>query len=345
MKKAVFYLVALPCLLTACSSINYINIETYNPAEVTFPDNIAEILVVNNAVPQPSDAAYTFKYQGVEQDTCRAPADSAIVYTFRSLGVAINEGDYFNDVLLYDSPLRTDDQYLVDGKLSSDQVTQLCAETETDAVISLDRMLFKMEKNLYHLAPDLYQCDILVEVSGIIRAYLPGRESPLVTIHLEDSVYWTDRALTETFLQMFLPSPEDALNLAGIYTVQKAYSNFVPHWNEELRWYFTGMDSKWKEATAYIQYNNWEAAAKNWEAIYNKSKKWETKAKAASNIALSHEVNGNLNKAYEWAKISFDLFNTYAKESKNKNLTETYVDRLAKRIYFDKKLDKQFGIE
>ena len=46
-------------LLSACSTINYVGIETYNPAEVTFPENVAKVLIVNNAVPQPEDAGYT----------------------------------------------------------------------------------------------------------------------------------------------------------------------------------------------------------------------------------------------------------------------------------------------
>ena len=55
-------------LLSACSTINYVGIETYNPAEVTVPENGAKVLIVNNAVPQPEDAGYEYTLQGEKQD-------------------------------------------------------------------------------------------------------------------------------------------------------------------------------------------------------------------------------------------------------------------------------------
>ena len=54
-------------LLSACSTINYVGIETYNPAEVTFPENVAKVLIVNNAVPQPEDAGYEFTMMRFEK--------------------------------------------------------------------------------------------------------------------------------------------------------------------------------------------------------------------------------------------------------------------------------------
>ena len=59
MKTTLYLLVA--CLFSACSTVEYIEIETYNPAGITFPKNVGKVLVVNNAVPQPDDVGYTYK--------------------------------------------------------------------------------------------------------------------------------------------------------------------------------------------------------------------------------------------------------------------------------------------
>ena len=56
MRKSLFVL--LTGVLTSCGSVNYFQIETYNPSEVTFPKTVNEILVVNHSVPQPANAGY-----------------------------------------------------------------------------------------------------------------------------------------------------------------------------------------------------------------------------------------------------------------------------------------------
>ena len=64
MKMRSILFIGIAGLLSACSTINYVGIETYNPAEVTFPENVAKVLIVNNAVPQPEDAGYEYTLQG-----------------------------------------------------------------------------------------------------------------------------------------------------------------------------------------------------------------------------------------------------------------------------------------
>ena len=44
MKMRSILFIGIAGLLSACSTINYVGIETYNPAEVTFPENVAKIL-------------------------------------------------------------------------------------------------------------------------------------------------------------------------------------------------------------------------------------------------------------------------------------------------------------
>ena len=126
MKMRSILFIGIAGLLSACSTINYVGIETYNPAEVTFPENVAKVLIVNNAVPQPEDAGYEYTLQGEKQDTCKAKADSALFDACRTLGEAIVEASYFNDVLLYHDAVRKDNQAFLDTKLTQGQVVSLC---------------------------------------------------------------------------------------------------------------------------------------------------------------------------------------------------------------------------
>ena len=333
-------------LLSACSSINYIGIETYNPAEVTFPETVSKVLIVNNAVPQPEDAGYTYHLQGEKQDTCRAKADSALFDACRSLGMAIADASYFDDVLLYHEPVRTDNEPYTDRRLTQRQVAELCEETGTDAVISIDRLLFDMKRDIRALREDIIIGTIDVQMKGVIRSYMPNRATPLATVYVQDSIYWSENTMYFSTMNRILPTPENALRTAGHHVGTIAYVNFVPHWNKEKRWYYTELGSLWKEASAYASTGKWDRAEERWAQVFKSSKSWKAQAKAASNLALCNEMKSDLEKAYEWANKAYELFNKNSgEEDETTKLLALYVNTLSERIRTDKKLNAQIGNE
>ncbi|WP_289005469.1 DUF6340 family protein [uncultured Parabacteroides sp.] len=332
------------CFLASCSSVNYVGIETYNPAEITFPGNVGKILVVNNAVHQPDDVGCEFTLFGDKVDTCRVKADSALFYACSGLGKAMADISFFNDVLLYHDAVRKDDVYYEDKKLTQDQVQDLCDETGTDAVVSIDRLLFESKKNIMAYAEGYVGGEIQVKISGVVRGYLPGRPNPLATVYVTDSVFFNEEAPNLILLDKFLPSSENALRASAEYIGMKTSPNFVPHWNNETRWFYTGMGTKWKEASAYAQSEKWDKAVEYWEHLYEKSGGWKAKAKAASNIALGYEMKTKLDEAYEWANKSAELFKKgEGEDGKNTKLLALYVEVLRNRVRSDKKLNMQFG--
>ncbi|MDH6312691.1 hypothetical protein M2137_001466 [Parabacteroides sp. PFB2-10] len=336
-------LLAVLCLFSACGSITYLDIETYNPATITFPEKVKKVLVVNNAVPQSSDVGYELKIYGIEQDTCRAVADSALYYACKSLGNAIVEANYFEDVLLYNSPTRTDDLYLADEKLSYNKVRMLCRETGADAVITFDRLLFQMKKNVIAYLGGYVSGETKVNASGVIRVYLPERTSPMTTIMVSDSVAIFEMADDLMQLNEIMPSPDESLSIAGRVIGHNSYPLFVPYWQEEPRWYFKGNGARWKEATAYADAQKWDQAAELWNLLYQNGR-GKAKAKAASNMAFYEEMQGRLQKAYDWSILSYDLFVAHqGKESKEVELLGAYKQALAERIAADTKLNIQFG--
>ena len=254
MKTTLYLLVA--CLFSACSTVEYIEIETYNPAGITFPKNVGKVLVVNNAVPQPDDVGYTYNLYGTVQDTARARADSALYDVCHSLGKSIMDVSFFDDVLLYHGGTRQDTKYLMDEKLAPEAVKELCRETGTDAIISIDRLLFRMEKNVAAFSEGFVIGGVNVEITGTIRSYLPGRGKPLATVYVQDSVFWSESADNMEQLKLYLPLPDEALRAAGQYIGTKVTPNFVPHWDSESRWFYKGERARWKEATAYALSDN-----------------------------------------------------------------------------------------
>lgn len=332
------------CLLTGCSSIQYMNIDTYNPAEVTFPSDVKEILVVNNAAPQLPSSGYKLKLQGVEQDTVRVEADSALFDAARTLALSIADANYFDDVLLYHFPVREDTIAINDVKLTTEQVNQLCEETGTDAVISFDRLLFNMDKEITEHSPGLVEGKIRVDVYGILRAYLPGRDNPLASIVASDSLAWQEYVENAEFLKLLLPDAEGALRIAGSYLATQTMPNFVPHWVTENRWIFTSQNSRWKEGTTFANASKWEEAAERWRALYDASNNQQTKARLASNLALCYEMQGNFEEAHIWIKQALELFKeTLGDTHRNTQLVEVYEKVISNRIQSEIKLQFQIG--
>jgi hypothetical protein len=317
-------------------------IEAYNPSEVTYPESVHKILIVNNALPQPPDAGYEFTFLGQAQDTCTANVDSALFDASRALGVAIAETNFFDDVLFFHEGTRKDNSFLEDIRLSRDVVESVCEETGVDAVISFDRLLFATKKKVAIFAEGYVTGVIDIVMTGVMRSYLPGRTNPLVTIMVSDSVSFYEEAYNVELLSALLPSTDEALRIAGSYIGKKVYNAFVPHWETGLRWYFTGIGARWKEATAYTGSEKWDKAAERWQYIYDHTTNSANKAKSAANLALAAEISGDFEKALEWAKISHALFaENKGNENSHTLKQELYIATLEKRIVNDRKLNLQ----
>lgn len=344
MMKYLFGLIGWIGLLTACSSINYLSIDTFNPAEVTVPSSANKVLIVNHAVPQPADWGYSYTVSGKVKATQGAKADSALVDFCQSLGEAMVAEEFFQDVLLYHEPTRADQHPEYDLKMTAQQVDSLCEVAGADLLLSLDRLLFESSREDTDLGGGFTVGEVKVRMAGVIRAYLPGRAAPLATIQLVDSVAWEQSAELPPILNELLPSSEEALRTAGRYLGAKASVNFVPHWQRETRWYFSTSGAVWKEAAAYATNERWEKAEERWNRIYQTSKGWKSRAQVASNLALCAEMKGDLQQAHEWASISYELFKQKAgEEDQQAQLLELYVKALTERVRANQKLDVQIG--
>lgn len=343
-RKTFIGIIVLSALLTACSSTRYISVETYNPADITFPGNVKKVVIVNNTAVQPAEFGYQKKLYGrTTPDTIKT--DSAVWDACAILGQVITEQKYFDEVLLFHDTLRKDNSFLLDQKLSPRQVKNICTETGADAIISIDRLLFNALRDISAMAEGYVIGDINVNVSGLIRTYLPFRNNSLATVPVKDSIYWGLDAGNLVMLNKLLPSGEEAVREAAKYAVAKTYTKFVPYWKTETRWFYTGSGSRWKEATVFAANEKWDEAANRWEYFFTSEKNPIKKAKAAINMALATELKGNFEEALDWANKGMVLFKKRG-EGKNKKdieMTQLYINALMERIRENKKLSTQFG--
>ena len=347
MKNTIFIaLILLAGILTSCGSVKYFGIETFTPAEITFPETVETVVIVNNAVPQPKKPGYKYTIMGVEQDTTHMVADSALYDACEALGEAIADQPFFKDVRLYNDAVRQDEFFFQDTKLTPDQVETICDESGAEAIISLDRLLFNMEKDVFPFG-EVMAGTIKVQATAVLRAYMPGRNNSMATIYLTDSLFWSEGASNLRTLDSYLPKPEVALRETAAYLTSGAYRNFVPHWEQAQRWYYTNSGTRWKQASAFASKEKWEEALTIWQSIYEAQTNKKSKAEAAANIAVGYEMVGKFNEALDWAKKSLALFKEQTSDEKDSNvaLLTLYEQVITSRIQANNKLNMQFGKE
>ena len=339
---------------SSCTSIHNFAIEIREPAKITFPPNVSKIVVVNNAA---SSANGNFGtecfFNGKEIDSpFTIKFDSAIWISTLRLTEGIDAEKFFSKAMIYKIPVRTDKTSL-EIRLIPETVKQTIFDTsDADAIISIDRCLFKYTQKInqlatgYSLEPYYTFVNTKTIVDLTCSAYLREREKPLTTFMLRDSLFFTEQVSNDSIL-LFDEIPNLMITEAAAHIGEKAVPYFTPSWKRVDRSLYTSYESRMKEALAYAKADKWIAAENIWLQLYNGKTNHKAQAYLAGNLAVASEIQDDLNKAYDWAQKAEMLFK---KENEQKNKPEidrikSYILSLTERINNDILLNKQLGIE
>ena len=330
-------------LLCSCASYHYVSIESFNPAVITFPEELRRVLIVNNALPQ-EEVPFESTMRQLP-DSIIIIADSTTFDFCNMLGEALAEFQGFDDVRLLEGCFRKDSSPLSALTLKREEVEQLCDEHEVDVVISLDRLLFRLNEYEGEVSGIDITGLINVEVSGVLRVYIPTRDTPMTTILLSDTITpntWMNWYNLDFWDLYFDFDPTNLIRESARYNAYEARKHFVPYWIQDVRWYYVSFESQWKEASAYAESEKWDEALAIWLKLYDRTSSRKQKARLASNIALGEELTGDLEKALEYATIAYQYMLHYLGE--DDALTkkqEVYVRVLSSRVAENPKLRLQ----
>ena len=339
-------IVAIAAMFAACQPYRMVSLDTYRPATVTFPSEIKQVMIVNNAAQQPDDFGHQVIGSEKGDSAFSISADSLAYHFCLALGKAIAESPLFEDVRICDDTIRTDSLFMVSRPLKQGEVLPFCENYGVDALITLDKLYFKTSLfNIYQRA--LYNLRyISVEINGELRALYP--DSPVAfTVPFVDTLAWTleEEYFPSSKSAAIAVSKQDikiAMRVLSEYMGESLHIHFVPHWSAVDRWYYTSMLSGWKQATAYAFAGKWPAATAEWLRLYSKATKWQHKARLASNLALCYEIAGDFAKAVAFAQEASALFEQKAPadDAKRKKQQE-YFEQLTKRQEDDRTLSIQ----
>lgn len=313
MKIRVLYVLSCVWGLCACSSIQTIAFDQLTPAQVSLPEQVKSVAVVNNmpSVAEPKSNLATF-----------GQLDGEGKATAEALAGVLADSRYFNQVIICDSALN---EAAAAGnelrRLHHDEVVELAAGLGVDAIFSLDRVWVQNEKKeIFYPGIAEGWPYLQTRITPVLSVYSPVREKPLYTVSFTDSVEWDWSQI---------PSDKELLGQVAHISADMLGRKLVPYWRQTERLYFTGGCVEMRDAAVCIGEGDWQGACAEWKRLYDRRKSGKMKGRAAFNLALGAEMQGELEEAEKWLEKAGKYF---PEGSEDEKAWGGYQMQLAERI-------------
>lgn len=219
MAKYYHYLL-LSCLLllAGCQSVEYLAIDYMLPADVSFPPSLKRVGVVNNMPEVPENKPILAKEKKKDDFEIARKVDyyngNATIAT-ETLAEALADENYFNEVIICDSALRTGDITPREAMLSQEEVNRLVDNLDVDFLIALENVQIHTTRKIKYMRDwGVYYGTVDAKVYPTVSVYLPNRGTPMVTVNSKDSIFW-EEAGNGPFVQSHLISEEDVIKQAS----------------------------------------------------------------------------------------------------------------------------------
>lgn len=291
MKKSVSLMVwGVGTLLASCGSLQTISFDQLQAADVSFPDAVRKVAVINNMpVLENKD-----NHEEVSGDL---EGDGKVASEM--LAEHIAEVNYFDQVVICDSAFRAqDDVPKANVVLTKEEIQKLSEDLEVDMILSFDRIHIQTKPGILYYADYPLPVSVVDGIlSPIVRVYVPNRDKPLFVVAAQDSISWE---MNSTL------SDREIVKDASEYAASIPVKHLLPHWEQVTRFYYDGGNVEMRDAGVCLRENDWDEACTLWKGAYEK-RKGKQKMKAAFNIALYYEIKDDVEQAKEWLEKAKSL--------------------------------------
>lgn len=331
-----FFVIILGVAFVSCKS-NYalFTIENMQPAPDELSQDIQSITLMNRSMNNQfqkfnEDSLQMYFYRNNYQLSKIVLDSTASDTIIRALAGLMFESGRYDVVVPVNRNLTRSISYdLLPDTLSNNQVSEICNNYNTDALLVLERFSTKTMADVseekyrdnYGGYQKSYDATLDLKYDAFFRFYKPGKTSLVKEISISDTIYWesTDNRLDQLFSK--LPTVKQAIISGGIKSALDLDNKISPTWAPEKRGYFLFKPQD-DLGQKYMNENNLEKAGQYWGEMANSSNK-KIRSKAEFNLALINELNGNIDKAIEYGLKSFYTFYRFQ--------TETYLKKLQSR--------------
>lgn len=162
-------------LFASCSSLQTISFDQLQAADVSFPDAVRKVAVINNMPVLKTKDNHEILSSELEGDGKVAS---------EALAENIANVNYFDQVIICDSVFRAQDKVpRVNVILTKEEVRKLSEDLGVDMILSFDRIHIQTKPGVLFY-PDFPMPIDAVDgiISPIVRVYIPNRDKPLFVV-------------------------------------------------------------------------------------------------------------------------------------------------------------------
>jgi len=292
----VVLLLVLGLGLQGCAGIySVVEFEVLEPATVSFPDQVSQLLILNRAplsfnVFSEEDREGMNKRQLLILDTLISNnINRGLLHVLKQSPI-----ERFHMPIWLDER-RGDTALMEDLVLTKREVAAMCDYMSGDAVISLEFYSMDLDSNYDYYTDAPVVQNHYYQVSNMVKwfIYLPGNPRPFDKYSMADTLYFPDIIdgqvmESATTLQMI----RESFFKSGI----KYGRYLVPVWIQASRSLYKGKEDSLRRASKLTDRGEWEQALSIWENLAA-AEDSTLVSKALNNMAVYYELEDNLDTA------------------------------------------------
>ncbi|HET7733831.1 MAG TPA: DUF6340 family protein [Paludibacter sp.] len=330
--------------LTSCTELLYTSLDVLRPAKVAFALNANNLLIVNNTVVQPSNLGHRTELLNQKTKNVSIETDSIALFCLGSLTEELESKNFFSTLQLIPNSVNRSTNFSIINPLDSTTVTKLCNTNNGDVVLSLDKIKINDDISEYYLnATNSFLAVFEVRYESFWSIHYPN-SSEVTPIQFKDTIFWESESYVRKKVMDGLPKRMDGIIDGALNVGKKSISRFLPYWDKADRYFYNSGNKYMKQGIDSVYVKNWKSAIMSWNKVLNKSKSPLTQAQAANNIAIAYEISGDIDKAIEYATLSYNYFGiSYFSDYKILQQAYDYIEELNNRKKDFAILKKQLG--
>ncbi len=315
-KYLIIFLIAITFVSCKTQEL-YLNV--VEPAPVTIPSFIKKVGVINRSMPTDETKAIDAIDKVLSLEGTNLDRDGALE-SIKGLSDELLKNTRFTEVkTLNDIDFRTPKLEIFPTPLSWEIVEQICTENGTDALFSLEK--FDTDTHISYSTRNVTLKTPLGNVPGIEhqanmetlvktgwRIYDPVDKLILDEYIYRESIVFTGKGINPLIAAAALIGRKDAVNEVS-YKAGSGYAfRIIPYQLRVMRDYYVKGTDNFKIARRKAQMGKWDEAGELWNKDTNNPSR-KIAGRAAYNMAIINEINGDLDSALQWAQKSYEDYN------------------------------------
>ncbi len=298
---------ALVCSVYSSCKTETLFLTVNEPAPVGVPGYIKKVGIINRSLFTDSnetrkniDEVLSAKGPTLDRDCSRE--------SIRGLKDALMQNNRFIQIVFLDT-VKLKNKYpgIIPSPLSWDRITQICQANNVDALFALElfhtdsKVNIAVSPNMASIMAGGANANIVTRVNTAWRIYDPQDKIILDEYPVTQSVSFGGDPLD---IAMSLMNHKEAMMGASYQVGQYYAGRILPYSIRVCREYYVKGSENFIIARRMAEAGDWNGAAELWKKETTNPKA-KVQGRAYYNMAISNEINGNLEAAIDWAQKAY----------------------------------------